>query len=146
MSTWRKSGLANYKKRHSELSKRFHIGWIYIYIYIYRGAPLFASIRNLNYLPKKAPLEYVQTTRRRVSTIDSRSDVLVEKKIGCPWETATFTDAWDFPFLLHSSEIFLFLREKSLIIPLRFPFLSPFFFQIILVFQQFSFYIYIYME
>lgn len=31
MSTWRKSGLANYKKRHSELSKRFHIGWIYIY-------------------------------------------------------------------------------------------------------------------
>lgn len=133
MSTWRKSGLANYKKRHSELSKRFHIGWIYIY-------------RGLLYSRVFATW-IIYPRRLHWSTCKQREDVF-------PRSTHDPTFRWKenrmsvrnghvygcmgFPFPLHavtSSEIFLSLRENpsySSLFLLRFRFLSfsSFFLQI----------------
>lgn len=111
MSTWRKSGLANYKKRHSELSKRFHIGWIYIYrglLYSWVFATWIIYPRRLHWSTCKQREDVFprSTHDPTFRWKENRMSVRNGHVYGC----------MGFPFPLHavtSSEIFLSLREKS---------------------------------
>lgn len=145
MSTWRKSGLANYKKRHSELSKRFHIGWIYIYIYI-PGGSFIREYSQLELFTQEGSTGvrannektcfHDRLTIRRFGGKENRMSVRNGHVYGCMGFPFPFTFERNIPFPTWK------IPHYSSSVSLSF----PFFFQIILVFQQFSFYIYIYME